>query len=379
MLGLAAGPLIALGLARFAYALLLPPMREELHWTYSQAGALNTANAGGYLVGAVVAASLAGRIQTRRAFLLGCLVATLALFATPLTTSLPVLLVIRFLAGLGGAWALVLGGALVTAAGAGGSPKRAAIMLGLYYSGAGGGMTLAGVVVPWLLDRTDGAGWRPGWLALAVIAVAASIVAAWAATQAHEPEQPSHTDRGWRRGRIRWLTMSYTFYGTGYIVYLTFIVAYLAEHGLSPAAVSAFYVVLGVAAMVGGFAWAPTIGRLGGSKSMSVVLVALAVGTILPVVAPFGWSFVLSGILVGGSFLSVATAMSVGVRHILPPSLWTAALAFATTIFGFGQTAGPWVSGWVSDRFDDLGVGLIFAAVLLLLGALAALRQHEPL
>jgi len=29
-LGLAAGPLVAMGMARFAYALLLPPMRTDL-------------------------------------------------------------------------------------------------------------------------------------------------------------------------------------------------------------------------------------------------------------------------------------------------------------------------------------------------------------
>ena len=48
-LGLSIGPLVALGLARFAYALLLPAMRTSLDWSYVQAGAMNTANAGGYL------------------------------------------------------------------------------------------------------------------------------------------------------------------------------------------------------------------------------------------------------------------------------------------------------------------------------------------
>jgi hypothetical protein len=43
--GLAVGPLVAIGLARFAYALLLPAMRADLDWSYAQAGAMNTANA----------------------------------------------------------------------------------------------------------------------------------------------------------------------------------------------------------------------------------------------------------------------------------------------------------------------------------------------
>jgi hypothetical protein len=47
--GLSMGPVIALGLARFAYALLLPAMRGELGWSYADAGAMNAANAAGHL------------------------------------------------------------------------------------------------------------------------------------------------------------------------------------------------------------------------------------------------------------------------------------------------------------------------------------------
>src|SRR5689334_3597053 len=61
VLGLAMGPAVGLGLGRFAYALLLPAMRVDLGWSYAQAGALNTANAAGYLIGALLAAPLAGR------------------------------------------------------------------------------------------------------------------------------------------------------------------------------------------------------------------------------------------------------------------------------------------------------------------------------
>jgi len=56
--GLALGPMVALGLARFAYSLLLPAMRSDLQWTLTQAGAMNTANAVGYLVGAIAAGPL---------------------------------------------------------------------------------------------------------------------------------------------------------------------------------------------------------------------------------------------------------------------------------------------------------------------------------
>lgn len=50
---LSLAPAVANSFARFAYALLLPAMRTELGLSYSQAGLLNTANAIGYLVGAL--------------------------------------------------------------------------------------------------------------------------------------------------------------------------------------------------------------------------------------------------------------------------------------------------------------------------------------
>ena len=49
----------ALGLARFGYAVLLPSMRTDLRWSYTQAGGMNTANALGYL-GDVRTGCLAG-------------------------------------------------------------------------------------------------------------------------------------------------------------------------------------------------------------------------------------------------------------------------------------------------------------------------------
>ncbi len=52
---------ISLGITRFAYGLLLPIMREDLGWSYLLAGAMNTANALGYLAGALSAPLLLRR------------------------------------------------------------------------------------------------------------------------------------------------------------------------------------------------------------------------------------------------------------------------------------------------------------------------------
>src|SRR5260221_9839884 len=59
---LSLAPIIGLGIGRFAYALVLPDMRDSLVWSYSAAGFMNTINAAGYLAGALIAAKLIKRI-----------------------------------------------------------------------------------------------------------------------------------------------------------------------------------------------------------------------------------------------------------------------------------------------------------------------------
>jgi sugar phosphate permease len=83
--GLSMGPAIALGLARFAYALLLPSMRADLGWSFADAGAMNTANAAGYLVGALVAAPFGRRTSDKTAFSLGLFLTSAAIAGTGLT------------------------------------------------------------------------------------------------------------------------------------------------------------------------------------------------------------------------------------------------------------------------------------------------------
>ena len=90
--GLSMGPAIALGLARFAYALLLPSMRADLGWSFADAGAMNTANAAGYLIGALVAAHIGRRVGEKAAFSLGLLLTSVAIGGAGLTANFTSLL-----------------------------------------------------------------------------------------------------------------------------------------------------------------------------------------------------------------------------------------------------------------------------------------------
>ena len=96
---LSLAPAVSNSFARFAYALLLPAMRSELSLSYSQAGALNTANALGYLVGAVLAAGYVSRLGNRRIFAVGMVVTVLALVGSGLAGGFIAQLCLRAIAG----------------------------------------------------------------------------------------------------------------------------------------------------------------------------------------------------------------------------------------------------------------------------------------
>ena len=112
--GLSLGPAVSNGLARFAYGLVLPAMRQDLSWTYTEAGWINTANAIGYLVGAVLALRFVATMGPRRLFIGGMVLITIALLASGLTRDFWLLSIWRVVAGIGGAPVFIAGGAMAS-------------------------------------------------------------------------------------------------------------------------------------------------------------------------------------------------------------------------------------------------------------------------
>ena len=379
-LGLALGPAVAIGLARFAYALLLPSMRADLHWSFATAGAMNTANALGYLAGALLAAVVARRYGTRRAFVVSLGVTVLALLATGGTGNTVALVALRAVAGASGAVTFIAGAGLVAAAAATVSPRRAATLLGIYTAGGGAAIVASGLAIPYLLAATSLAdGWRWGWVLLAGLGAVAFVVATPVALASAEPPAPPVADRRWPARHLGPVLVSYGLFGAGYIAFMTFIVAFLKGHGTGPSGITAFWVVLGTASIAGAFAWARPIAMLRGGRGCAMALAVLGAGALLPLVSRSPLAAMGSALLVGGSFLSVVTAVTAVARRSLQPHHLTPAIAGLTVAFAVGQCLGPVLAGVLSDGPAGLSVGLTLSVGVLIAGAVVALaqRHHE--
>jgi MFS family permease len=173
---LSMGSAIALGLARFSYALLLPPMKSDLGWSFAQAGAMNTANALGYLLGALAFPRLSRRWPAGALFIGGCGATALLMAATGVLSDTNALFAQRVATGIASAFIFV-SGRVLTARLATSSPRDAGLILGLYYGGPGWGIVASALLVPATLERAAH-GWQTSWFGLAVACVVLSLVAA---------------------------------------------------------------------------------------------------------------------------------------------------------------------------------------------------------
>lgn len=374
-LGLALGPAAVLGLARFGYALLLPPMRSDLNWSFATSGALNTANAVGYLLGALLASAIGAWFGARRAFLIGFVLTIASLAATAASSNVTVLLAVRLLSGVVAAAVFVLGGALVAKAGIHAGPGRAATLLGVYFTGAGIGIAISGAVIPPVLAHTsDAVGWRVGWLLLAALSALAFLGCLPAVRAVGDaPPTTRGTDR-WPIREIWQVLLAYTLFGAGYIAYMTFVVAFLRAEGAGAGEVGLFWVVLGVVGTVTAFVWGPVLGALPGGLGPALVLSIVSVGAALPLVSSAHWATLGSAVLFG-SFLSVVTAFAAVARNRLVPALWSGAIATLTSGFALGQSVGPILAGTLSDGPSGVRVGLVVSVGLLLASCVVSLTE----
>ena len=375
---LALAAAVSLGLARFSYALLLPPMRADLGWSYFTAGAMNTVNAAGYLLGALLVPWLLRRFDARQFMLTGGAAAALLLALHASTRHDAVLYALRLGSGAASAASFV-GGGLLAARLAQRAPQRSGLLLGVYYGGVGLGIVASALGVPPLLESA-GLGWPVAWVTLGALALLLTLGTAAGTGSLAAPPAP-----GAPRAPFTWRPFAfglagYGMFGIGYIGYMTFIITLLREQGLSAGTVVAFYVLLGLGVIASSWLWAGLLQRHRSGLPLSLLNGLLAVATALPLLGGSAGLGVLvvfaSGLLFGGVFLSVVASTTALVRHNTPQAVWPSGIAAFTIVFAFGQIVGPSVVGWIADGPGGLVRGFAFSAAALALGsALAAFQR----
>jgi predicted MFS family arabinose efflux permease len=372
---LSLAPTIGLGIGRFAYALVLPDMRDQLAWSYSAAGFMNTINAVGYLAGALTASGLIKRFglaASVRWSTVAC-VASLALCA--LTGNFIALSFARLLVGFAAAFGFVGGGALAATI-AQTRPARANFLLSLFYAGPGIGILASGLVAPFTLQAFGPGSWWIVWWALtllSLIMIAPLLLAPLGGNAV--------IGRGTRirfavRPVLIYLT-AYFLFGAGYIAYMTFMIACVRDGGGGAAAQSIFWSLIGISAFVTPWVWRRVLALDRGGLATTIILGTNALGASLPIFGHSPLLLAISALVFGVAFFAVVGSTTAFVRLNYPPSEWPAGIAAMTIAFGIGQTLGPIAVGAVTDWLGSLSYALNVSAALLALGAVLAAFQGK--
>jgi predicted MFS family arabinose efflux permease len=366
---------VSLGIGRFAYALVLPDMRDSLHWSYSAAGFMNTINAAGYLAGALLASQLVRRFGWSAALRGGTLINLAALALCAITGNFVVLSAARLVGGFAAAASFVAGGALAAEL-AQARPERASFLLSLFYAGPGLGILTSGLVAPFVLQGFGPGSWWIVWWVLAALSTLLTIPLLLTPIQSKAGLNAA-TGAAFSIQPVAIYLFGYFLFGAGYIAYMTFMIAYVRDLGGGATAQAAFWCLIGLAGFATPWVWRRTLALDRGGLATAIVLAANAVGAALPILGHSTIMLAISAAVFGVSFFAVAGSTTAFVRLNYPPAAWPAAIAAMTIAFGVGQTLGPFVVGAITDAMGSLTYALNISAATLLLGAIAAAMQGK--
>jgi len=378
LFGLALGVCVTNGFARFAYGLILPAMKSELGWTYAQAGWLNTANALGYIAGAVITMALIGRVNPSRLFNFGLVTTAVALLATGQNEALWWQTFWRVLAGVFGAMSFSTAGVLTAQLFQTDTRRNALAIAILFGAGGGIGIVLAGAALPLMLDHYGNDAWPFAWTLIGIACFAMLPLSLWAANCVRPPKQETHLKLRLPLRRMLAEMAGYAGFGLGYIVYFTFLSAWMTEQGSGAGLIATVWVMLGLCLCLSPFVWRPIFARFTSGVPLAMVLTGIATGSVLPVLVPNGLGLVLSATVFGLCVFMSPSAVTSFIRHNLPAENWGTAISLFTVIFAVAQTIGPYGAGLIGDLTGDIGMSLVVAAIVLMIGAAIALTQ-KPL
>ncbi|MGH8426991.1 MAG: YbfB/YjiJ family MFS transporter [Gammaproteobacteria bacterium] len=367
---------VAMGIGRFAFTPLLPMMQKDAGLSLAGGGWLATANYVGYLLGALTAIRM--RFSAARIVLF-------SLFATAVVTAAmgfgddwTVWFLLRGLAGVASAWALVFAAAwALQALAATGRPRLA----GLMFAGVGFGIALVGVLC--LQFATLGWSSARSWIALGVVALLLTLIAAPGFLAAPRPSSattiPAAESSAVASPDFRstfGLVIAYALFGFGYIIPATFLPAMAKRLIADPSVFGLAWPIFGVAGLVSTLIAGHLLRRHSNRALWGTSHLIMGVGAFVPVILPNMVGIALSAICVGGTFMVITLAAMEEARRMAPlnPARFMAQL---TVAFAIGQILGPMFVSILPQGSHTLDALLSVAAALLVISGIGLYRSSR--
>ena len=355
-------------------------MRDDLGWSYQQAGGLNTGNALGYLLGATCAAAILKRTSLRFGVLGGLTLSCLALWLTGMTHHFSALVFCRALVGFSGALTFIAAASLGLRLGR--DAEENALASGVIIAGPGIGVITGGLLLPFIVGEHSEL-WPHAWQLTGLLGVLVLAIVAFATRDLQSKESVPETETiesaNAKPASLRLLQpilIAYFLFGVSYIAYMTFLIAYVRGLNGGAGAVAPVWALLGVSMLLSSVAWKKALSVDRGGRVLTIMGLGGAISAAIPLFSDSFAALLLSAGGFGLCSMPIFAAVSIAIRYHLPRRDWNRAVAIATIIFAAGQSIGPIGSGALSDHFG-LSASLVWTAVIMLLASVTALLQKK--
>jgi len=377
LIGLVLGVTVTNGFARFTYGLMLPAMQTEMNWNYMQAGWLGTINALGYIVGSVFTMLLVQKFPSKYLFASGLISTSVTLFLTGILVTIEFQFVLRFLAGLFGAISFSTAGALASTLFQDDHKMNALSIAILFGTGGGLGIVISGAIIPLLIDFYGNSFWPKCWVIIGVLCVLFCPVGIWSVRKLPRSNLVANDKQKIPIRSMYAIFTGYASFGLGYIVYLTFISAWMVSQQLSALSITSVWVILGLCICISPFFWIPLFARFDDGTPLSLILVTIAAGSSIPVLFPSFLGLIVSAVIFGLSVFMAPGAITNFTRKNLHENNWAYSISVFTIIFALAQTIGPFAAGVLGDWLENIGASLLIASLVMMIGAFCAYSQKS--
>jgi len=378
-----------LGLARFAFGMMLPSMSASLGLSYGQGGILGFANMLGYLVAVLMAPVILPRLGTRLTVTVSLLIIGLSMLGLALTQSFAILCALYVITGIGS------GGVVLPSMSVMSQwflPSHRGLAAGLVMSGPGFGIILSGFVVPKLAPALGLQSWQVGWIIFAAISATVAMLAFallrnQPSQKAQEPfgrAQKHETVRDVLKGRAKLrllvnMGLIFAIYGAVYMLYVTFIVTSMVDaYGLDPSAAGTVWSSFGFLSIFSGVLFGIISDRVGRRRGLALAFAVLALSFLLVGIGTSVAALYFSILLFGLAAWSVPVIMAASAGDFFGTAGAANALAALTFAFSGGQAAGPVIAGFLAERSGDFSASYAFSGIAAALAVAMSLRLKTP-
>lgn len=361
--------LVAVGVARFSYTLLLPIMQDGTGLTEFGGGWLASTNYMGYMFGIFIASTLNSLKTKYYLHQLYMVLAVISCAAMVTTTDLVYWSVLRFIAGVCASGSMIIASGLIL--------KWLVLNkyhaeLGIHFAGCGLSIIAVSVLIDGMISFS--ADWKQQWMGLSVFATVVALPSMLWMPKPSVKHQAGSTVSDTPPSKLfnRLMLLAYFCAGYGYVVTATFIVDIIEGVESLQGQGNLAFILVGLGATPAVIFADRVARRIGTLKALIWAYGLQIFGILLPAINHSVSVVILSALIFGGTFMACVSLVLTMAGRFFPsnPAKFMGKMALA---YGTAQILAPALTGYLADQFGNYDLGLYLSSGVMLVGLIVIL------